>query len=1001
MTVITATIRLSRELTQGYDREQQAAGLSCWPAAHILPLSAWLQDLWKNWVFSDHATASSDRLLWPAEERVIWEEIIRSQTGNTLLEIPATAEAALKSWDLLHSWHLSLDAPEWRDSEDPEAFQAWAREFQKRCLENGWFSNAELPSAVAGLIERGDVPDPEEVEFAGFQERPPVQQRLVDALARRGVEVRDREHPDATGDAVRVGLGDASREIRTAAEWARRTLEHEPDAGSPAFQIGVVVPDLEQHRGEIERVFGEVFHPRTRLRPDLDPNRLFNISIGLPVGEYPLINTAFLILETDPRDIPIELASRILRSPFLHGSEAEMTSRALLDVTLRSRRQTHVSLWDIISLARDEETAHHCPELVARFGSWTDRYRILQTPRMPSDWASVLSEFLRDLGWPGDRVLDSIEYQTLEVWRELLAEFSKLDSVSGLVPLGTVEGILRDLASSRMFQPESARAPVQILGVLETAGLRFDRLWIMGMHDGAWPMVRRPDPFLPLRLQRRFELPGSSPSRELAYYRILTDRLLSSAPSIVVSYPEREEDADLRVSPLFLPLPEKPAAELGLLTSPGYAEQLLDASTVETIHDHRGPPCDDAALTGGTYLFTLQAACPFKAFAELRLGARVPDEAAPGLDALDRGNLVHRILERVWEQLRSHEGLLSETENELENLVRLRVSTEILNQLGDRALRNPRFVEIEQARLEGIIGNWLRLEMQRSPFTVLEQEKLQRATVGGIEVSIRADRVDRLDNEEIVIIDYKTGACSPTGWEGSRPDEPQLPIYAVATDDHVAGVVFGRITAGKVEFRGLAKSTDIVPGSGVKEPDGEANAGGHDRSVGRGHGKTRPRLQIGHGGGRSQESPSDLQVLRAAVPVPNKPGERRARGWRCLTPHRTRNSVCSRSAPPGRSSCRRLPVVWSRWSVAMTDLMPDWEQRLRALDPTRSFIVQAPAGFWKDRIADPAIPDAAGPGGPARGRRGHYLYTEGSRGDASPDHSRPAARRRVPNFNAS
>ena len=823
MTVITATTRLSRELRQEYDREQQAAGQSCWPAAHILPMSAWLQDLWKTWVFSDHGAAASDRLLWPAEERVIWEEIIRSQTGNTLLDIPATAEAALKAWDLVCDWNLSLDAPEWKDSADPEAFQAWARAFRRRCRENGWFSNAELPSMLADLIEGGEVPVPMEVEFAGFHERTPGQQRLVDVLALRGVDVRDREHPDARGEAVRVGLADAGREIRAAAEWARRILEDDPDAVSPTFQIGVVVPDLEQHRSEIERVFGEHFHPRTRLRPDLDPNRLFNISLGLPAGEYPLINTAFLILETDPRDIPIELASRILRSPFLHGSESEMTSRALLDVTLRSRRQTHVPLWDIIGLARDEDTAHHCPGLVARFGPWTDRYRTLQAPRMPSDWAPVLSEYLGDLGWPGDRVPDSIEYQTLKIWRELLAELSKLDSVSGPVSLGAATGILRDLASSRQFQPESARAPVQILGLLETAGLRFERLWIMGMHDGAWPEVRTADPFLPLRLQRRFELPGSSPARELEYHRMLTDRLLSSAPSIVVSYPEREEDADLRISPLFISLPEKPVVDLGLLASSGYAEQLLDASTVETIHDHRGPPCGDAALTGGTHLFTLQAACPFKAFAELRLGAGVQDEAAPGLDALDRGNLVHRILERVWERLRSHEGLLSETEDDLENLVRLHISTEIQNQLGDRALRNPRFVEIEQVRLEGIIGDWLRLEMERSPFTVLEQEKWQRATVGGIEVSIRADRVDRLENEEIVIIDYKTGACSPIGWEGTRPDEPQLPIYAVATDDHVAGVVFGRITAGKVEFRGLAKSAEIVPGRGVKTPDGEAS----------------------------------------------------------------------------------------------------------------------------------------------------------------------------------
>ncbi len=99
MTVITATIRLSRELRQDYDRELQAAGQSSWPSAVILELSDWLKDLWTTWLFSDQVATTPDRLLWPAEERFIWEDIIRSETENQLLDIPATAKAALKSWD--------------------------------------------------------------------------------------------------------------------------------------------------------------------------------------------------------------------------------------------------------------------------------------------------------------------------------------------------------------------------------------------------------------------------------------------------------------------------------------------------------------------------------------------------------------------------------------------------------------------------------------------------------------------------------------------------------------------------------------------------------------------------------------------------------------------------------------------------------------------------------------------------------------------------------------
>ena len=80
--------------------------------------------------------------------------------------------------------------------------------------------------------------------------------------------------------------------------------------------------------------FAEAVHPSSCLRPDLDPRRLFNISLGLPVSEYLVIETAFLVVGTDPQEMPIEIAGRLLRSPFIHGAEEELTSRALLDAAL-------------------------------------------------------------------------------------------------------------------------------------------------------------------------------------------------------------------------------------------------------------------------------------------------------------------------------------------------------------------------------------------------------------------------------------------------------------------------------------------------------------------------------------------------------------------------------------------------------------------------------------------------------------------------------------------
>ena len=173
MTVITATTRLSRELGQEYDRGQVASGLSSWPTAHILPFTEWLSELWTECLYSV-GTAKALRLLRPAEERAIWEDIVRSTADNLLLEVPATAEAALDAWNLRCAWNLPLDAPEWNDSSDSEAFHLWAGEFTRRCLENGWLSRAELPAYIAGRIVEGALPVPERIEIAGFLDPTPV-----------------------------------------------------------------------------------------------------------------------------------------------------------------------------------------------------------------------------------------------------------------------------------------------------------------------------------------------------------------------------------------------------------------------------------------------------------------------------------------------------------------------------------------------------------------------------------------------------------------------------------------------------------------------------------------------------------------------------------------------------------------------------------------------------------------------------------------------------------
>src|SRR5581483_6754825 len=116
----------------------------------------------------------------------------------------------------------------------------------------------------------------------------------------------------------------------------------------------------------------------------------------------------------------------------------------------------------------------------------------------------------------------------------------------------TLERLCRDT----LFQPQSADVPVQVLGVLESAGLAFDCLWVSGLSDEAWPLDARPNPFVPVALQKQAGVPQASAEGSLELDRRITQGWLGAADEVVLSHFEREEDRELAPSALILGVPK-------------------------------------------------------------------------------------------------------------------------------------------------------------------------------------------------------------------------------------------------------------------------------------------------------------------------------------------------------------------------------------------------------------------------------------------------------------
>ena len=376
-------------------------------------------------------------------------------------------------------------------------------------------------------------------------------------------------------------------------------------------------------------------------------------------------------------------------------------------------------------MASSGDVLYRCPMLSSRLRSWAEARQSLRTSQRPSDWAPALSRVLQAIGWPGDRGLNSSEYQTLEVWNELLSELACLDSVTGRIPLDTAVRMLRRLASSRQFQPESEPAPVQILGVFESSGLRFDRLWIMGMHDNAWPPAPAPDPLLAVSSTALFQpaslLTGQGTGVHSAAHHAASGERSHHRRELSPTGRRFRFESEPAVSRIALKLPwatsdssRRPGMSSSFTARPAWKRWRITMDLRAAMpHSTEEVPCSSCRPYARS-----------RRLPNYALERRRWDQPEPGLSALDRGQLIHRILERVWQELKSHEGLLATPEERLEELVRTTVGVEVQSlSRRRRALRRPRFAAIEQMRLERVIGDWLLLEMERRPFTVLEQEE--------------------------------------------------------------------------------------------------------------------------------------------------------------------------------------------------------------------------------------------------------------------------------------
>jgi probable DNA repair protein len=796
-TVVVPTRRLAHHLESRWNDRCAASGLQVWRTPSIL---TWSELLARMFRLDREAGRLDRRWLPPVAAEMWWERAVRRHSASQELLAPAgLGRSAYRSWRLMHEYLIPLEALADADGREGLAFQEWVYAYRDWLNCGAWMDSAQAAGAVSPEAAGARL------RFWGFDCYTPEQQAFLERLLTAQVGVVVGEAPTGNQSVGWVRCDDRKAEIEAAARWAASELD-----GVRGRRLAIVVPDLRVRREQIRRSLERVFEP-AEARDDIHVARsgCFDLACARPLAVQPPVAAALGLLQSFLRADEAASGERLLRSDYCDAAASEGIARARLDAHLRRHGRNGVPLLMLTGLA----DLRDCPMLATLIRRGLEQVEDWPTRDPASAWSQRFHDLLGALGWPGED-LDSSEHQGCQRWQGLLAEFGASDEVLGALSRNSALAALRELAERVLFEPEEQGAPLLVIDPETCVGMSFDGLWICGLDADHWPGPSAPDPFLPRSWQLRRGIPGASPALAHATARRRLDALTGSAPEVILSVPAFDRDAPLLPSAL---LAETPLLEQVLRwPTPDAVATLFDARPgLELLVDGRMPAwTGNETLRGGARVLELQAACPFRAQAELRLGARPVEDPAPGLDSASRGRLVHDTLADVWRALGSHARLAGMPDVERRSLIRAAIDHCFAPRLRDADDVGRSLLAIEAAWLELRILELLAADEARSGFDVQHVEEDVVLEIGGLPLRLRPDRVDRLVDGSLAVIDYKTGAdAEPRAWAGERPRLPQLPLYLEALGAaRVSAVAFARVRSGGTGYAGVASSSDVFPG---------------------------------------------------------------------------------------------------------------------------------------------------------------------------------------------
>ncbi|MGW8178149.1 MAG: PD-(D/E)XK nuclease family protein, partial [bacterium] len=629
-------------------------------------------------------------------------------------------------------------------------------------------------------------------------------------------------------------------EARESLRWIKSQIQRKhisPDA------CAIFIPDVELYAPYLKEAANE-----------------FGLPIRFTWGEAlvgaPSVTALLTSLELQLQDYPRRELLETLRSPYFNWACCGLSPRDGDQLELVSAHAQVVGGYEqwiealrILSSSEQddlEDTTEEEELPLPKLPKGPDAFRLLESfqvlierlglikPMPLRDWVVWLEDLMEELDFPARS-----EPLVLEALRETLRSLVLSESLTEAKYLTYTEFVsnLRGaLEGGLLYSPPEPNKPQILIGrLIEARGIRFQAVAILGLSEGIFPEIERPDPFLDESIRAELGLePRLGRNLQSLFYQAITradselllsrpylgeggepwepsyfwsavenlfpeakTRVQSDAPRSLMNAASCEEALFWATRQGVTPKQDKPL--MNRARRVGIAREVLAARlSDQATGPYEGITPDLIEILGETYSanhiwsssrLEKYGNCPYQFYTSSVLGLETKEPPELGFDAAQLGSMLHGILERVYGEADDP----YDTES-LINALKVIAVEEFAEAPAKYGFRPSPLWETEQenllAQLERTIVNLNEISQGWMPaafelrFGIGEVPPLEIETSIGL-VRLRGfiDRVDRNQHGELRIIDYKSGGSGLAPMDLKRGYRLQLPIYALAARD--------------------------------------------------------------------------------------------------------------------------------------------------------------------------------------------------------------------------